>query len=653
MRWRALETGRVFVKQRIGENHLSVEEPKEMVNRGETSFASRVMRFSSSLHGTRQYWCTQRLNLAAMQEALGMPTIFFTLSAADTQWPELQDLMCHYRPNANQDRASERIKAVIENPYWTDWFFLHRAEKFMRYFLQNSLGAVDFWARIEYQHRGSSHLHGVAWLADAPHSDKISSEWACMHRASESGEAEATSEQMRRAEDIAQEVYDFADAPVTTWNPTLNETGEGHMPRAEMHSCHKRHRDVTDEEQDYAELIANVQRHTKCSTAYCLRRAKRKRTSALAGDNDHGSEKELQCRFKFPKVLSSRTHFELQDKQPELVTRRNDSRINGHNRARLTGWRANVDMQVCVNAEMVSKYMTKYASKSEVMSGPLKKTFEVIVEDSKDDDHPKKAVQKLMTRSVIEHDYSAQETCHHLTGEKLVVCSRTILRVNVDGQREVDVAQDKQATISSAMDHYVNRPKSNEFENLCFDDFVTQYDFKRTGRLVKRNKKAVIRYVPEVKAALPNDLEKYETYCSRQLVKYKPFRCPEEPTADFGGSAVASWEEWQGYCSDDLTRRICFARDVERAADRDEVEIDGDNLAPCDVDENGTCNNRWHALEDGMVLCQLDADFSESPENEQSSDSNTDWTASAVNFPDAQEAITFIARNKSEHGVVD
>ena len=116
----------------------------------------------------------------------------------------------------------------------------------------------------------------------------------------------------------------------------------------------------------------------------------------------------------------------------------------------------------------------------------------------KDDDHPKKAVQKLITRSVVEHDYSAQETCHHLTGETLVVCSKTILRVNVDGRREVDVAQDKQAIISSATDHYVNRPKSNEIENLCFDEFVTQYSFKRTGRLVKRNKKAVIRYVPEV-----------------------------------------------------------------------------------------------------------------------------------------------------------
>ena len=75
--------------------------------------------------------------------------------------------------------------------------------------------------------------------------------------------------------------------------------------------------------------------------------------------------------FKVSKVLSSRTHFELQDKQPELVTRRNDSRINGHNRALLTGRRANVDMQVCVNAAMVSKYMNKYASKSEGMSEPL------------------------------------------------------------------------------------------------------------------------------------------------------------------------------------------------------------------------------------------------------------------------------------------
>ena len=78
-------------------------------------------------------------------------------------------------------------------------------------------------------------MRSVARLADASHSNKKSSEWACMQGASESGKAEATSEQNRRAKDIEQEVYDFADALLTTRNPTLSETGEGHLPQAEMH----------------------------------------------------------------------------------------------------------------------------------------------------------------------------------------------------------------------------------------------------------------------------------------------------------------------------------------------------------------------------------------------------------------------------------
>ena len=103
----------MLVKQRIGENHLSLEELKDMVNRGYTSFAYPVMRFSSSLHGTRQYWCTQKLNLAAMHKALGMPTVFFTLRAADNQWPNHQDLMRYYRQSANQDKASKRRRLFL------------------------------------------------------------------------------------------------------------------------------------------------------------------------------------------------------------------------------------------------------------------------------------------------------------------------------------------------------------------------------------------------------------------------------------------------------------------------------------------------------------------------------------------------------------
>ena len=77
LRWRDLQTGSVFVKQKIVDSHLSVEEQKEMVNRGENSFATRVTRFGSSLHGSRQYWKSQGQNLMSMEEALDMPSVFF------------------------------------------------------------------------------------------------------------------------------------------------------------------------------------------------------------------------------------------------------------------------------------------------------------------------------------------------------------------------------------------------------------------------------------------------------------------------------------------------------------------------------------------------------------------------------------------------
>ena len=222
-------------------------------------------------------------------------------------------------------------------------------------------------------------------------------------------------------------------------------------------------------------------------------------------NQESNEQTELMCRFNFPKPLVSATHFEINEKRkPVLVNRRNDSRINGHNPAQLTGWRANVDMQVSTNADMVTKYTCKYASKSEGLSEPLKKTFKAIVDDLRDDDHPKKAVQKLLTKTAAEHDYSAQEACHLLLGEKLVTCSRSFVIVGLDGQREVDLetgVNSKRATRSSVLDHYMKRPQSSQFANMCLDEFTKQYNVNRSGGIAKRAKEAAVRYVPYVKVA--------------------------------------------------------------------------------------------------------------------------------------------------------
>ena len=238
----------------------------------------------------------------------------------------------------------------------------------------------------------------TVWMDGIPDVDGISENWARVQYPPDDEPIDPRDS--ARADHEAQEVYDFADALVSTWNPVMDENGIGELPQTQTHPCHRRYRDVEDEDRDYAELIATVERHTRCSPAYCLRRQKRKdqnsnmqttqnqsagakplkeqdsRTSNEVNGNEEGTQSmhvvlgqssdqtggqvsnqesneqtELMCRFNFPKPLASATYFEINEKRkPVLVIRRNDSRINGHNPAQLTSWRANVDMQVCTNA---------------------------------------------------------------------------------------------------------------------------------------------------------------------------------------------------------------------------------------------------------------------------------------------------------------
>ena len=164
MRWRALQAGRIYVRQHPHDAQLSVEELRGMVGREGETLSNRVLHYVTSLRGTKQYWFKQRSHLIAMVDTLGLPTVFFTHSAADLQWPELARLIYSDDP----DSYSARSKAVQENPAIADWFFYQRIIKFINAFYVGVLGATDYWFRFEWQHRGSPHVHGLAWLPDAP-----------------------------------------------------------------------------------------------------------------------------------------------------------------------------------------------------------------------------------------------------------------------------------------------------------------------------------------------------------------------------------------------------------------------------------------------------------------------------------------------------
>ena len=102
--------------------------------------------------------------------------------------------------------------------------------------------------RFKYQHRGSPHVHSVAWLEDAPDVEKVLSS---------------------AVEDpsIVQDLIRYIDKTVTTKNPAAvlpdgSNVSDAPLPKTNPHVCNKPYSEVEDHYQDLNDLIATCQRHT-------------------------------------------------------------------------------------------------------------------------------------------------------------------------------------------------------------------------------------------------------------------------------------------------------------------------------------------------------------------------------------------------------
>lgn len=379
MRWRALQTGRVYVNQHPDDARLTVDELQVMVGHQGDTFSNRVLHYASSLRGTRQYWFKQRSRLIAMVDTLGIPTVFFTHSAADHQWPELARLLTPDDPNS----SSSRTKAVIENPAVSDWFFSCRIQKYIETYYVGIMNVADYWFRFEWQHRGSPHVHGVAWIQGAPDAEQV--------LASPDNNAK-------------QHFIEYMDKIVNTMNPGVLPDGSdmdsAPPPQVNPHICNLPYAEVQNFDEDLISLVATCQRHTRCSASYCLR-------------TSHGEQK---CRFGYPKPLQPATTIATEDDEPVVMTARNDGLINSYNPIQLSGWHANVDIQYIVSRKRVLNYCAKYATKCEPRSQTLKDIFTAIVRSLKDDTASPsvKTVQKLLISTVGDRDYCSQEVIHLL-----------------------------------------------------------------------------------------------------------------------------------------------------------------------------------------------------------------------------------------------
>ena len=625
-RRRTSQQSSIFLKQNPGESHLTIDELRDMAyNNSSSAFMSKLSRYLANITGSSAYWYKIREDLKSIIAYKEAPTIFFTFSSADMHWPELHSLFSQTPTSLSSE---DRRQNVINNPHLVDWFFTKRFEAFLKHWLYDTLGAEWHWYRYEFQARGSIHCHGTAKLNSDPGLCRLTdialrgvlAEQKVSANRDDSKDILAIQEGKRASEQICE----YVDSLLSTCNPTPPESEVWTKPT--LHPCRKFHEDIldADRDNDYADLLNTVQRHTRCSTKYCLRQKH---------DENH-----LQCRFNFPFECCAKTKLEFEqvhtkDKtiqyRAKIITKRNDPRLNNHQRIQLEGWRANCDIQVIIDHHACVEYLSKYAAKGEPRSPMLKDTFNAVMKNVDSHLDPRKAMKKIMMKTLGERDFSAQETMHLLLSLKLYSTTFSVLPINLNGSRRIQLESKTTSccTKDSLLDVYAKRiaycETFPEIMNVNFVEFATKYRVKN-GQLENQSPDVVPRIFPTYS---PNPKgEHYSLHCKYQLLKYKSWKVSQNDAwgnvAPENSTFIIAWHDFlkSPYAEDHVPNWEIKLQQVLDNVEQPKTEL---------------CDDPTMDKEEWMIL----SDFHNSNINFDSDivkQSSFDWHLDSVQYTDQQ-----------------
>ena len=114
-----------------------------------------------------------------MIRQLGNPTWFASFSATETKWPHLLKILGHlidkkeYSDKDINDMTWEDVSPLIKSgPVTCARHFDYMIRLFFQEALKRSSqpigNIVDFFYHMEFQHRGSPHIHAMVWVEGAP-----------------------------------------------------------------------------------------------------------------------------------------------------------------------------------------------------------------------------------------------------------------------------------------------------------------------------------------------------------------------------------------------------------------------------------------------------------------------------------------------------
>lgn len=164
----------IGIRARMGLGKMTTAAFLRLLEDGTPEFQASMSTVAAALRGRNAYWVDTRKSLKSHISTFGPPTWFVTLNPAEWSWPDILEIYRNAYPE--DDINSENIRDwIARDPFFFSRRFQNRLSAVMREVLlqkDGPLGTIThFFHRIEYQQRGTEHVHMLLWAKDAPGKD--------------------------------------------------------------------------------------------------------------------------------------------------------------------------------------------------------------------------------------------------------------------------------------------------------------------------------------------------------------------------------------------------------------------------------------------------------------------------------------------------
>ncbi|XP_029933198.1 uncharacterized protein LOC115377526 [Myripristis murdjan] len=508
-------------------------------------------RFLKPIRGTPAFWQSVQKDVMACVRQLGIPTWFCSFSSADMRWQNLLTsiLKQEGRSQTVEDLEwADRCALLRRNPVTAARMFDYRWHCFLKEVLMSPcqpIGKIiDYFYRVEFQQRGSPHVHCLFWIEGAPQIDKNTDE----------------------------EVVEFIDRYVTCELPSDDDTLLDTVSSVQTHS--KRHSKSCRKHKTTCRF--NFPKPVSARTFICRMRECKCDKKKETGEAESNSENKPACkcfedRDRMPKEFAhkileavkkaverdvppasvedlfaslriNQEIFEMAyrrlEKKHKVVYRRgvNEVWVNQYSKQLLKCWNANMDISFVTDAYAVVIYIISYITKAEREIGLLLSNAQ---KEAKKQGNlsAKEALRKLGSVYLHNRDVCAQEAVYRLMNMHLRECSRKVVFVPTGSRivrmslplsvlRQMAASRDlreEDMWMVSIVDRYRNRPDSDVFDNMCMATFASEY------RVLTKNEMSQDRI--ELKNDFGFILRRTRTQFA--VVRYMRFNLDREEEAHF------------------------------------------------------------------------------------------------------------------------